>query len=121
MDVLKLTVVAESPASAEVSLPLSGLIQKVRLVFGNNPGASADATLSAMDDLEGEFIVNRQNQPTNVTLYPRRQVQDNAANPLTLDGSRPLCEPYAVRGRLKLSLQDANVGSFCTAWIWLTC
>jgi hypothetical protein len=118
MDVLKLTAIAGQGDGQALSPPLSGLIQKVRLVFSNNPGAGADVTLSALGDPPDEEIVSRQNLSSNVTLYPRRAVQDAAGNPLSLDGTRPLCEPYAVHGQLKLSLQDANPGGQCTAWVW---
>ncbi len=119
MDLIKLTAVA-SDASEDLSLHVRGLIQKVRLVYSNNPGALSAVTLSAVEDGEGELIVNRPNSASNITLYPRRQVQDQAGNFLTLDGLRPLCEPYAVNGRLKLSLHQANPGGQCIAWVWLT-
>ncbi|RCK76863.1 MAG: hypothetical protein ANABAC_3288 [Anaerolineae bacterium] len=120
MDVLKLTAIGGQSNSEGFSVPLSGLIYKVRLVFSNNPGPQTDVTLSAADDPPGEYIVDRKDIASNLTLYPRRAVQDAAGNPLTLDGTRPLCEPYAVHGQLKLSLQNASLGGQCTAWVWLT-
>lgn len=119
MDVIKLNAVAVGMEGEDLSPPLSGLIHKVRLVYTNDPGSQADVTLRAVDDPAGEWIVNRQNTAANATLYPRRVVHDALGNPLTLDGTRPLCEPYAVHGQLKLSLQDANPGGQCTAWVWL--
>lgn len=120
MDVVKLTAIAGQQNGEDLSLPLSGLIYKVRLVFSNNPGTQTDVTLSATDDPPGESIVERRNLAFNLTLYPRRPVQDAAGHTLTLDGTRPLAEPYAVHGQLKLSLQQANPGGRCTAWVWLT-
>jgi len=119
MDVLKLTAIANQQNGEALSPPLSGLIYKVRLVFSNSPGAQTDVALSAVNDPPGETIVERQDFASNLTLYPRRQVQDASGNPLTLDGTRPLAEPYAVHGQLKLSLQQANPGGQCTAWVWL--
>ncbi|MCS7248876.1 MAG: hypothetical protein NZ840_11650 [Anaerolineales bacterium] len=119
MDVITLTAIAVGTQGDDLSPPLSGLIHKVRLVYANNPGAQSDVTLRAVDDPAGEWIVSRQNIASNVTLYPRRVVHDALGNPLTLDGVRPLCEPYAVHGQLRLSLQDANPGGQCTAWVWL--
>lgn len=119
MDVIQLCAVAVGTAGEDLSPPLSGLIYKVRLVYSNNPGALADVTLTALSDPQGEAIVIRQNGMSNKTFYPRRAVQDALGNSLTLDGFQPLVEPYAVQGRLRLTLQEANSGSFCTAWVWL--
>ncbi|GAB4482732.1 MAG: hypothetical protein Kow0088_25720 [Anaerolineales bacterium] len=119
MDLIKLCAVASNTAGEAFSPPLSGLIHKVRLVYGNNPGTQADVTLTAQADPPGEFIINRPNAATNKTFYPRRAVQDALGNSLTLDGIQPLSEPYAVHGRLCLTLKQANPGSQCTAYIWL--
>lgn len=119
MDVIQWTAVAVGTQGEAFSPPVSGLIHKVRLVYANNPGAQTDLTLRAEEDPAGEAIVYRQNTATNITLYPRRGVQDALGNPLTLDGTRPLGEPYAVHGRLRLALQEASPGSQCTAWVWL--
>lgn len=119
MDLIKLTAVAVGTQGEDFSPAVSGLIHKVRLVYSNNPGSSSTVRLSALADPLGEWIVNRQNAASNLTLYPRRPVQDAQGTSLTLDGIRPLCEPYAVHGRLKLSLEGANAGGQCTAYIWL--
>ena len=120
MDVVKMIAIAGQQNGEDLSPPVSGLIYKVRLVFSNSPGTQTDITLSAADDPPSETIVERKDSASNLTLYPRRQVQDASGNPLTLDGTRPLAEPYAVHGQLKLSLQQANPGGQCTAWICLT-
>lgn len=119
MDVVKLTAIAGYQNGEDLSPPLSGLIYKVRLVLSNNPGSQTDVTLICANDPPGETIVQRNDLASNLTLYPRRPVQDAAGNPLTLDGTRPLTEPYAVHGQLKLSLQQAKLGGQCTAWVWL--
>lgn len=119
MDVVKLTAIAGQQNSEDLSPPLSGLVYKVRLVLSNNPGSNTDVTLSCADDPPGETIVQRNDLASNLILYPRRPVQDAAGNPLTLEGTRPLTEPYVVHGRLKLTIQQANLGGQCTAWVWL--
>ncbi|MGB9673647.1 MAG: hypothetical protein ACPL3P_05875 [Anaerolineales bacterium] len=124
MDIVKISSGAAEGAngnaqSSGYSVPLSGIVQKVRLIYSGNLPSSTDVTLLDENDLATENIVNRTNSFSNTTLYPRRAVQTNSGSNCTYDGIRIVYENYVVHGRLKLTIAQANPGCECTAYVYL--
>ena len=101
------------------SVPVSGLIHKVRLEYSGTPPTSTDTFLADEGDPISEAIVNRTNAISNITFYPRRAVQANGGSTCTYDGIRQVYENFIVQGRLKLTLAQTNPGCECTAYVYL--
>lgn len=123
MDIVKITAVASGAAGAATgsttSVPVSGIVHKVRLEYAGSPPVSTDVTLQDENDPAAENIVNKTNSASNTTLYPRRQVQNSAGSNLTYDGIRGVYENFLVCGRLKLSIAQSNEGCSVTATVYL--
>ncbi len=56
-------------------------------------------------------------RPKSATSEVWEPIRDGSA--LTYDGSHPVCEPYAVHGRLKATLAQANSGDSCILTVWI--
>lgn len=101
------------------SVPLSGLIHKVRLEYSGSPPATSDVTLIDESDPGAESIINRLNASSNTTIYPRRAVQTNSGANCTYDGVRIVYENFVVNGRLKLTISQTNPACECIATVYL--
>lgn len=101
------------------SPPVFGRVLSVNVQFNDSPPASVDINLSDEGDPAQESIVTRTNCNADFRCYPRRTVQSNANADLSYDGTRKVCEPYVVHGRLLGSLSQANDGDSVTFMVWL--
>lgn len=123
MDVLKITATAQGAAGSAggsvASVPVSGIVHKVRLDYSGSPPVSTDVTLQDENDPAAELIVNKTNSASNTTVYPRRQVQTNSGSNLTYDGIRGIYENYLVCGRLRLTIAQSNEGCSVTATVYI--
>ncbi|MGB9639983.1 MAG: hypothetical protein ACPL4H_03675 [Anaerolineales bacterium] len=124
MDVVKFSSGAAEGSSGNAtavgfSVPLSGLIHKVRLEYSGSPPATTDVTLIDESDAGAESILNRMNASSNTTIYPRRAVQTNSGSNCTYDGVRIVYENFAVNGRLKLTISQTNPACECTAYVYV--
>lgn len=98
---------------------VSGRVLAVYVAYSGTPPATTDVTLQDDDDPAEENIVNLADNNTDTKLYPRRQVEDNADNDLTYDGTRGVYEPYVVHGRLKATIAQANDDDSAEVTVWL--
>lgn len=110
---------AGSASGSAYSPHVRGRVIKVDLTYGGSPPVTTDVTLEDEGDPRSEAIVNLANANTDLALYPRRPVQDNANADLTYDATQKVSEPYVVHGRLKLSVAQANDTDTVTAIVWL--
>ncbi|MBC8248317.1 MAG: hypothetical protein H8E90_01450 [Anaerolineales bacterium] len=102
------------------SVRVAGRVLAVHLEYLDSPPAgTTDFTLSDEGDPISEAIVNLVNAATDVKLYPRRAVQDNANNDVTFDGTNEIYEPYVVCGRLEATVAQANNGDSVMVTVWL--
>lgn len=115
-----LAVGADGSASATGYSPaIGGRILAVHVSYEDSPpAATADFTLADEDDPAAESIVTLANAATDIRLYPRRVVEANDGTDLTYDGTHKVYEPYAVHGRLKATLAQANAGDCCIVTVW---
>lgn len=111
---------AGSATATGYSPSVQGLVLAVAVEYQDSPPASTtDFTLSDEADPQSEAIVSLTNTATDQKLYPRRQVDDNAGNGVTYDGTNEIYEPYVVHGRLEATIAQANDGDSCTVTAWL--
>ena len=102
------------------SIRVVGRVLAVHLAYLDSPPAgTTDFTLSDEGDPISEAIVSLVNAATDLKLYPRRVVQDNANNDVTFDGTNEIYEPYVVVGRLEATIAQANNGDSVTVTVWL--
>ncbi len=101
------------------SVYVVGRVLAVHVAYLGNPPAGTDFTLSDEGDPISEAIVSLVNAATDVKLYPRRVMQDNANNDVTFDGANEIYEPYVVCGRLEATIAQANDGDSVTVTVWL--
>ena len=102
------------------SVRVAGRVLAVHLEYLDSPPAgTTDFTLSDEGDPISEAIVNLVNAATDLKLYPRRVVQDNANNDVTFDGTNEIYEPYVVCGRLEATVAQANNGDSVMVTVWL--
>lgn len=102
------------------SMLVRGRVLAVNVAYVDSPpAATTDFTLSDGADPAAEAIVSLPNVATDVRLYPRRAVQDNAGVDRTYDGTRKVAEPYVVHGRLKAVVAQANDGDSVTVTAWI--
>ncbi len=102
------------------SAPVSGRVAAVYVDYQDSPpGATTDFTLADEGDPAAEAIVSLANQATDIKLYPRRLLEANDGTDLTYDGTRKVYGPYAVHGRLKATIAQANAGDACVVTVWL--
>lgn len=83
------------------------------------PAATTDLTLSDSGDPAAESILSLVDQATDIKVYPRRLVETNDGTDLTYNGTSKVYEPYAVHGRLKAVIAQANAGDSCTVTVWI--
>jgi len=124
MDVVKFSSGAAEGSSGNAtavgySVPVTGLIHKVRLEYSGNPPATTDVTLMDESDPGAESIINRMNSGSNTTIYPRRAVQTNSGTNCTYDGVRIVYENFVVNGRLKLTVSQTNPACECIAYVYV--
>jgi hypothetical protein len=106
-------------ASGEAYSPdVRGEVLKVHVAYTGDTD-TMDVTLEDENDPASETIVNLVDQDTDVALYPRRVVEANDGTDLTYDGTRKVCRPYVVHGRLKLTIAQADEGDQVTAIVWV--
>ena len=98
---------------------MSGEVLAVAVEYVGSPPATTDFTLSAENDPLAESILSLANAATDVKHYPRRAVQDNAGADVTFDGTNEIYAPYAVEGRLKAVIAQANNDDSITVTVWV--
>jgi hypothetical protein len=97
------------------SQQVSGNIIAVYIAYGGSPPAgTTDVTLQDDEDPASENIINKANSATAAKHYPLRLAQDNTGSNLTA-----IYTPYAVHGRLKLTIAQANDDDWAVATVWL--
>lgn len=107
------TATAYSPA-------VSGRILAVNVAYVDSPPAgTTDFNLTDENDPAAENIINLANAATDVKIYPRRLLETNDGTDLTYDGTRKVYGEYAVCGRLKAVIKDANDGDSATVTVWI--
>jgi hypothetical protein len=111
---------AGSATATGYSVPVQGQVLAVHVDYQDSPPAgTTDFTLADEDDPAAESIVSLANQATDVKLYPRRLLESADGTDLTYDGTRKVYGPYAIHGRLKATIAQANAGDSCTVTVWI--
>jgi len=108
-----------SATATGYSVPVSGLILAVHVNYQDSPPETTDFALSDESDPASESIVSLANQATDLKIYPRRLLETNDGADLTYDGTRKVYGPYAVHGRLKATIAQANAADYCDVTVWL--
>jgi hypothetical protein len=86
---------------------------------GSPPAGTTDFTLSDESDPAAENIVTLTDAATDIKLYPRRLLETNDGTDLTYDGTRKVYGCYAVHGRLKATIAQANASDSITVTVWI--
>ena len=106
---------AGASTATAYSQHVSGNIIAVQITYGGSPPAgTTDVTLSDESDPAAENVINKANTATNAKHHPLRLAQDNTGADLTV-----IYTPYAVHGRLKLTIAQANDDDYAVATVWL--
>jgi hypothetical protein len=115
------TAAAGSATATGYSPHVAGRVLAVAVEYQDSPpAATTDFTLADESDPLAEAIVTLANAATDLKLYPRRATQTNAnAALLYAAGGTPVSEPYAVHGRLKATIAQANTGDSVLVTVWL--
>ena len=98
---------------------VTGEVLAVHVDYVDSPPNTTDFTLTDEADPAAESIVSLANQATDIKIAPRRIVETNDGTDITYDGTRKVYAPYAVHGRLKAVIAQANNGDSCTVTVWL--
>jgi len=112
---------ADGAATATGYSPhVSGLVLAVHVDYQDSPpAATTDFTLSDESDPAAEAIINLTNQATDIKIYPRRVTEKNDGTDILYTTGEEVHEPYAVHGRLKATIAQANAGDSVTVTAWL--
>jgi hypothetical protein len=122
IDRIQITVTAAgsagSASGSAYSPHVSGEILKVHVNYTGDTN-TMDVALVDEGDPAAEEIINLDDQDTDLTLYPRRLTEANDGTDITYDGTRKVYAPYAVHGRLKLSVAQADDGDIVEVTVWI--
>ena len=111
---------AGSATATSYSVPVQGRVLAVHVDYqGSPPGATTDFTLSDEDDPASESIVSLVDQATDIKVYPRRVTEKNDGTDILYVAGEEVFECYAVHGRLKAVIAQANAADYCVVTVWV--
>lgn len=74
---------------------------------------TADITITTDGEAVAQTLYSKSNSATNVVVYPRVAVQDNAGADVTFDGTNEIYDDYVLVGRFKVVVaQGGNTKAF---------
>jgi len=113
---------ANASATATAYSPhIMGKILKVHVAYKDSPpAATTDFYLYEAEDPAAatEFIVNLQNQATDVTLYPRRALVTSLNAAIVYAANINVHDPFVVCGRLAAKIDGANAADYADVTVW---
>lgn len=81
---------------------------KILAVHINYPAHTCTVDLDEQDTSANQKILDLAAANTDTTKYPRKAVEDNTGTAVTYDGTNEIYEPFAVFGRIKLSIASGT-------------
>jgi hypothetical protein len=97
-----------------------GEVLKVHVAYVDSPPAgTTDFTLSDEDDPASEAIISLTDAATDITIAPRRVLEQNDGTDLLYAAAgESVYGPYVVHGRLEATIAQANNNDSCTVTVW---
>ena len=108
-----------SAAVTAYSNHVQGKIHAVHIGYDGDDPATTDVTLSDDADPAAESIVSLTNNATDIKIYPRRVTEKNDGTDILYETGEEVHDYYAVNGRLKLVVAQANTDDVITATVWI--
>ena len=93
------------------SVPVRGKVLAVQIKYPSN---TCEVDLTSSDEQVEQTVLDLAASNTDVVVYPRVKVQNNAGTDVTYDGTNEVHEEYVVFGRLKLVIASGTEGDEVT-------
>jgi hypothetical protein len=109
MAIRKYTITSGAIAADGTASAYSPVIRgKLLAVSINYPAATCTVDLDEQDTANNQKLLDLAAANTDLTVYPRKAVQDNTGANVTYDGTNEIYEHFIVFGRIKLSIASGT-------------